>query len=119
MAPGLPGVGPLRHLRHRLGLAEAGGPQRAHPAQIDWSGNSTFAVGLVAVLVGITYGLLPYGGHTMGWTSPVVLAEIFGGIVLLVLFGVIETGSPSPMFRCSSSGSGPSPPATSASFLAR
>src|SRR5580698_7194911 len=61
------------------------------PARIDWLGNATFAVGLIAILVGITYGLLPYGGHTMGWTSPVVLAEILGGIGILLLFALIET----------------------------
>ena len=43
------------------------------PATLDWWGNVTFAVGLIAVLVGITYGIQPYGGHTMGWTSPLVL----------------------------------------------
>ena len=42
--------------------------------QIDWWGNATFAVGLVAVMVGITYGIQPYGGHTMGWTSPLVVS---------------------------------------------
>src|ERR1700746_820064 len=44
-----------------------------HPARLDWAGNLTFGAGLIAVLVGITYGIQPYGGHTMGWTSPVVL----------------------------------------------
>src|SRR5438270_6143838 len=53
------------------------------PAKIDWLGNLTFGAGLIAVLVGITYGILPYGHHTMGWTSPKVIAEISGGIVLL------------------------------------
>ena len=71
------------------------------PAKIDWLGNVTFAVGLILVLVGITYGLLPYGGHTMGWTSPVVLAEIFGGLAVLVVFGIIETRVTQPMFRLS------------------
>jgi MFS family permease len=71
------------------------------PAAIDWLGNVTFAAGLILVLVGITYGLLPYGGHTMGWTSPVVLAEIFGGVAILVVFGVIETKVEHPMFRLS------------------
>ncbi len=71
------------------------------PAKIDWLGNVTFAVGLISILVGITYGLLPYGGHTMGWTSPVVLAEIFGGIAVLVVFGVIETKVAQPMFHLS------------------
>ncbi len=68
-------------------------------AQIDWWGNVTFAVGLVSILIGITYGLLPYGGHNMGWTSPLVLGAIFGGLALLVVFGFIETKVPSPMFR--------------------
>ncbi len=71
------------------------------PAKIDWLGNITFAVGLILILVGITYGLLPYGGHTMGWTSPIVMAEIFGGIAILILFGVVETKVPQPMFRLS------------------
>ena len=35
-------------------------------SKIDWIGNVTFALGLILILVGITYGLLPYGGHTMG-----------------------------------------------------
>ena len=35
-------------------------------ARIDWLGNVTFAVGLIALLVGITYGILPYGGHYDG-----------------------------------------------------
>ena len=34
---------------------------------------SRFALGLIAIMVGITYGIQPYGGHTMGWTSPFVL----------------------------------------------
>jgi MFS family permease len=68
-------------------------------ARIDWWGNVTFAAGLILILVGITYGLLPYGGHTMGWTSPFVLATIFGGVLLLVVFGIIETKVSDPMFQ--------------------
>ena len=71
------------------------------PAKIDWLGNVTFAAGLILVLVGITYGLLPYGGHSMGWTNPKVLAEIFGGIAVLVVFGFVETRVKQPMFRLS------------------
>src|ERR1700749_2663732 len=55
-------------------------------AQMDWWGNLLFAAGLIAILVGITYGLLPYGGHPMGWTNPGVLAALFGGLALLVVF---------------------------------
>ena len=71
------------------------------PAKIDWWGNVTFAVGLILVLIGITYGLLPYGGHSMGWTNPKVLAEIFGGLAVLIAFGIIETRVKQPMFRLS------------------
>ena len=68
-------------------------------AKIDWLGNLTFAVGLIAVLVGITYGILPHGGHAMGWTNPWVIAAILGGIVILGLFVVIERRVEAPMFR--------------------
>lgn len=69
------------------------------PARIDWWGNFTFAVGLIAVLVGITYGIMPYGHHTMGWTSPFVLTMLIGGVVVLVIFSIIETKVAQPMFR--------------------
>jgi MFS family permease len=70
-------------------------------ARIDWWGNVTFAVGLISVLVGITYGIQPYGGHTMGWTSPLVVSTIGGGLVLLALFAWIETRVDDPMFDLS------------------
>jgi MFS family permease len=70
-------------------------------AKIDWWGNLTFAVGLVAILVGITYGIEPYGGHTMGWTSPFVLSMLLGGIAVLIGFGFIEARTPQPMFQLS------------------
>jgi MFS family permease len=69
------------------------------PARIDWPGNITFALGLILVMIGITYGIEPYGGHTMGWMSPLVLACIFSGVALLVAFCIIETKVPEPMFR--------------------
>ncbi|HEV7963639.1 MAG TPA: MFS transporter [Actinoplanes sp.] len=67
-------------------------------AKIDWWGNATFAVGLTAVLAAITYGIQPYGGHTMGWTSPYVLAGLIGGGLVLVAFGIIESKVAEPMF---------------------
>ena len=67
-------------------------------ARIDWWGNVTFGVGLVMVLIGITYGIQPYGGHTMGWTSPLVLFCIVGGIALLGLFVAVERRVQDPMF---------------------
>ncbi|MHB1577372.1 MAG: MFS transporter [Candidatus Dormibacteria bacterium] len=68
-------------------------------SQIDWWGNVTFAAGLISLLVGITYGIEPYGGSSMGWTSPSVLGEIGGGIVLLLVFVYLETKVQNPMFR--------------------
>src|SRR5579871_2118885 len=68
-------------------------------AKIDWWGNVTFALGLIAVMVGITYGIQPYGGHTMGWTSPFVLAMLGSGLALLGVFCVIETHVKDPMFH--------------------
>ena len=70
-------------------------------AKIDWLGNATFAVGLIALLTGIVYSLLPYGGHPTGWTNPFVLLAVFGGLAVLVLFIFIETRVPQPMFRLS------------------
>ncbi len=69
------------------------------PARLDWWGNVTFGAGLVAVLAGITYGIQPYGGHTMGWTSPLVISLIGGGLAVLATFCVIETRAADPMFR--------------------
>jgi MFS family permease len=70
-----------------------------HRGKIDWWGNITFALGLGALLVGVTYGIQPYGHQSMGWTNPVVLGELIGGVVLLAVFGVIETRVAEPMFR--------------------
>jgi MFS family permease len=70
-------------------------------AKIDWWGNLTFAIGLIAVLVGITYGLQPYGGHTMGWTSPWVLTALIGGGVVLLIFLIIESKITHPLFKLS------------------
>jgi MFS family permease len=52
-------------------------------SKIDWWGNITFALGLGSILVGVTYGIQPYGGNSMGWESPVVLGELIGGVVML------------------------------------
>jgi MFS family permease len=79
-----------------LMLRETGQKQAA---KLDWWGNLTFAVGLIAILVAITYGIQPYGGHDMGWTNPWVLTGLFGGLVVLAAFVVIERRVESPMFR--------------------
>jgi MFS family permease len=70
-------------------------------ARMDWWGNILFAAGLIAILVGITYGLLPYGGHPMGWTNPWVLSAMFGGLAALLIFAFVETKVAEPLFRLS------------------
>ena len=59
--------------------------------RIDILGNLVFIAGLPSLLVGITYGILPYGSDTMGWTSPWVLAAIGAGIALLIAFPFVES----------------------------
>ncbi len=66
---------------------------------IDWWGNLTFATGLIMILVGITYGLQPSGGHDMGWTGPWVMFELIGGATLLAVFAIIEARVTEPMFH--------------------
>jgi MFS family permease len=74
---------------------------RREGGRIDWWGNITFAVGLGSVLTAVTYGIQPYGGHTMGWTSPFVGALLGVGLALLAAFVVIETRVAAPMIELS------------------
>ncbi|HEY0936434.1 MAG TPA: MFS transporter, partial [Trebonia sp.] len=60
---------------------------------------SAIAGSFIAVLVGITYGIQPYGSHVMGWTSPLVLSLIGGGLVVLAAFCFIETRVAEPANR--------------------
>jgi MFS family permease len=66
---------------------------------IDWAGNLTFAAGLVLVMIGITYGIRPHGGSSMGWHSPFVLACLGAGVALLGCFAGVEVRSRAPMFQ--------------------
>jgi MFS family permease len=70
-----------------------------HHGSVDWWGNLTFGVGLVSILVGITYGIQPYAGHLMGWTNPWVVAALVGGALVLTVFCLIERRVPHPMFH--------------------
>ena len=70
-------------------------------AKIDWVGNIMFAVGLSSLLIAITYGIRPYGGHPTGWTNPWIITGIVGGVVILAGFCVFETKIAEPMFQMS------------------
>jgi EmrB/QacA subfamily drug resistance transporter len=82
------------YLQLRETSQKTGGP-------IDWLGNVTFALGLGGILIAVTYGIQPYGGHAMGWTSPYVLGLLIGGILTLGIFVVVETKSAAPMIQLS------------------
>ncbi|WDO11146.1 MFS transporter [Streptomyces murinus] len=69
--------------------------------RVDWLGNLTFASGAGILLAGITYGIQPYGGHPTGWTNPLVLTGLIGGVFLLLVFCVVENKVAEPMFRLS------------------
>jgi MFS family permease len=68
-------------------------------AKMDWWGNILFGVGLIAILIGITYGLQPYGGSAMGWTNPFVLTAMIGGLALLIIFVFVEQKVEEPLFH--------------------
>jgi len=70
-------------------------------AKLDIPGNVTFAVGLTALLVAITYGIQPYGDHATGWLNPWVLAGLIGGVLLLIAFVIIEQRVEHPMVTIS------------------
>jgi EmrB/QacA subfamily drug resistance transporter len=70
-------------------------------ARVDWIGNILFAVGLGTLLVAITNGIRPYGGHPTGWTNPWIIGGLIGGVVMLIVFCVFETKIAEPMFQMS------------------
>lgn len=76
--------------------------ERSTPApktKIDLWGNLTFVVSITLILLGVTYGLMPYGNSPMGWSSPGVIAAMVTGLILLAVFLFIENRVEAPMFR--------------------
>jgi EmrB/QacA subfamily drug resistance transporter len=69
--------------------------------KMDYWGNISFGAGLTLILVGITYGLTPYGSSPMGWGNPWVMAALFSGAALLFAFPFIERRVVDPMFNIS------------------
>jgi len=62
-----------------------------HPASIDTVGAIGLAIGLVAVLVGVSKG------NDWGWASTNTLLCIVGGLVVLLLWGVYELRQKDPL----------------------
>jgi MFS family permease len=89
-------VGLLGTVWAYLRLEERSQPRRA---PVDWWGNITFALGLILIMVAVTYGIRPYGAAATGWASPKVLALLGAGVASLAAFAVIESRVGSPMFK--------------------
>lgn len=67
--------------------------------KIDWIGNIAFASGATILLLGITYGIQPYGGAPTGWGNPLVIGALALGVALLAAFIWVEQHVEDPMFR--------------------
>jgi MFS family permease len=72
---------------------------KAIKTKLDIWGNLTFVSGITLLLIGVTYGLIPYGNNPMGWNNPWVITSMSLGLISLILFPIIETRVESPMFN--------------------
>jgi hypothetical protein len=99
LADGVPHLrsrGTVRHGWAYLKLEELSKPSRA---RIDWAGNVSFAVGLILIMIAVTYGIRPYGLSPTGWGSPKVIALVSAGVLSLIVFALVERRAQEPMFR--------------------
>ncbi|QKQ99056.1 MFS transporter [Metallosphaera tengchongensis] len=90
-------IGILGTLWSMKSLRQLSKPNRNQ--RLDIPGNIIFAVALILLLVGITYGILPYGSQVTGWGNPYVISSILAGLVMLGAFVYVESRSKDPMFR--------------------
>jgi EmrB/QacA subfamily drug resistance transporter len=67
--------------------------------KMDYWGNISFGAGLTLILIGITYGLTPYGSSPMGWGNPWVVGSLLSGALLLLAFPFIEKRVSDPLFN--------------------
>jgi MFS family permease len=79
-----------------LKLHELSSPRRA---SIDWPGNISFALGLILIMISVTYGIRPSGDSATGWGSTKVLVLLASGVACLVVFALVERRVKNPMFR--------------------
>jgi len=61
-------------------------------ARVDVAGVLLFALGMGALLFGLTIG-----GQNLPWTSPLLLAILFSAVLLLIVFLFVELRVPEPM----------------------
>ena len=89
-------VGLLGTVWAYLKLEERSVPRRA---PVDWWGNLSFALGLILIMVSVTYGIRPYGGKPDGLGQPAGARAARRGFACLAAFLVIEGRVENPMFR--------------------
>jgi MFS family permease len=70
-----------------------------NPGRLDWAGTVTLGVGLTVLLIGITYGIQPYGESTTGWSNPWVFGSIVVAVLLLVAFCFVELRVAQPIIN--------------------
>ncbi|MGB9734251.1 MAG: MFS transporter [Conexivisphaera sp.] len=80
-------------------LREIVKPEVGH--RVDVPGNVLSAGGLVLLLMGLTYALMPYGNSEMGWGNPMVIGLMAAGIAMLIAFPVVEARVKDPMMDVS------------------
>ncbi len=66
---------------------------------LDIIGNITIAAGLLAISLGLTYALMPYGNSSMGWGNPWVIATFPIGAIMFIVFVINERSARSPLFN--------------------
>jgi EmrB/QacA subfamily drug resistance transporter len=65
---------------------------RAKRAQIDWGGAATITIAISALLL-----VVEWGGNTMPWNSPTIIALGVLCVATLIAFGIIERRAPEPL----------------------
>ncbi|MFP3223005.1 MAG: MFS transporter [Nitrososphaeria archaeon] len=68
---------------------------------LDIIGNVTLAAGLLAISLGLTYALMPYGNSSLGWGNPWVIATFPIGAIMFLLFVFNERRVKAPLFNLS------------------
>lgn len=67
--------------------------------KLDLWGNAIFILGITLLLVGVTYGLMPYKNDPMGWSNPWVILSSVAGLIFLIIFPFVERRVEYPMFN--------------------
>jgi len=82
-----------------IGLREVAIVKRSQ--RLDIFGNLTLALGILGIMLALTYGIMPYNGMSMGWLNPLVLTSMAVGVLMLIAFVVIEMKVSEPLFHLS------------------